>query len=118
MILDITPVPKPRMTKSDRWKKRPAVTRYWAFCDQLREQWGDEPLPEAVSMFFQLPMPNSWSKKKKAELAGKPHKQRPDIDNLMKAVMDALCEDDSYIHSVKARKEWSKIGAIVLTEAI
>lgn len=33
----LTPVPKPRMTKSDAWRKRPCVMRYWAFKDKVRE---------------------------------------------------------------------------------
>lgn len=35
-IYDITPIGKPRMTRADKWKKRPAVMRYRAFCDEAR----------------------------------------------------------------------------------
>lgn len=31
-IYDITPIGKPRMTRADKWKQRPAVMRYRAFC--------------------------------------------------------------------------------------
>ena len=40
------------------------------------------------------------------------HQQRPDIDNLLKGLMDALLEEDSHIHTVYARKIWSEQGAI------
>ena len=29
ITLNITPVAKPRMTQSDKWKKRPIVEKYW-----------------------------------------------------------------------------------------
>jgi hypothetical protein len=32
----ITPVGKPRMTRSDKWKQRPPVIRYRMFCDEAR----------------------------------------------------------------------------------
>lgn len=107
MKINIVPVPKPRMTQRDRWAQRPAVVRYRAFCDELREQWGDKPVPEALSLIFYMPMPSSWSAKKKASMAGVPHQQRPDIDNLIKSFLDALCEDDSYVYRVEAYKFWS-----------
>lgn len=114
MILPIEPVPKPRMTQRDRWAKRPAVVRYYAFCDELRALYKGE-VPEQVMLVFNVPMPKSWSKTKQLEMEGQPHKQRPDIDNLVKAVLDALCEDDSYVHTVVATKIWAKEGSIHLT---
>ena len=74
---------KPRMTRADKWKKRPEILRYRAFCDEVRLQ-GVE-LPESGShVTFILPMPASWNKKKRAELNGKPHQAKPDFDNMMK----------------------------------
>lgn len=56
-------------------------------------------------------MPASWSKKKRAELSDKPHTQRPDIDNLQKAVLDGLNRiafaDDAQIAELTATKYWS-----------
>ena len=46
-------------------------------------------------------------KKKKKELDGKFHDKRPDIDNLVKGVMDALYEEDSHIHTICCKKYWS-----------
>ena len=34
-------------------------------------------------------MPKSWSLKKKKAMNGKPHRQTADIDNLLKALIDA-----------------------------
>jgi hypothetical protein len=34
---NIDPCPKPRMTSSDRWKKRKCTDKYWKFKDDLKE---------------------------------------------------------------------------------
>lgn len=65
-------------------------------------------VPERLRIVFGLPMPNSWSNKKKALMDGLPHQSRPDIDNLEKAFLDALCTDDSYVWDVHATKLWSR----------
>ena len=36
----------------------------------------------SLDVSFIMPMPKSWSKKKRAAMDGKPHTARPDIDNL------------------------------------
>lgn len=112
MEISIVPVGKPRQTQSDRWKQRPVVVRYRAFCDELRLKLPGYRVPEGLVITFYLPMPLSWSNKKRVREDGKPHKQRPDIDNLVKSFLDALCEDDSYVWRVEAQKYWSVSGAI------
>lgn len=102
---------KPRMTQRDRWKKRPVVERYHAFCDELRLKY-TAPLPDELELIFYLPMPKSWSKKKVAQFSGTPHQQKPDIDNLSKAFMDALCKDDARIYKLVATKYWGSGGGI------
>lgn len=104
------PVPKPRMTQRDKWKKRPIVMRYRAFCDVLNlvnNRLGGR-LKEIletgeVRMVFFLPIPKSINQKE-----GDPHQVRPDIDNFIKAVFDAVCEDDAHIYEVKARKQYTE----------
>lgn len=110
MKYPIIPVSKPRMTQSDRWKKRPAVLKYWAFGEELRSVMGPDCLQDWLT--FHLPMPKTWSQKKKVAMLGKPHQQKPDIDNLVKAVFDSLLADDSVISEVHARKVWAESGAI------
>lgn len=114
--VDIVPVPKPRMTQSDRWKKRPAVVRYYHYKDNLLYEALAQGfyLTDEIELIFGLPMPKSWSKKKKAEMNGKPHQAKPDIDNLCKAVMDALLDEDSHIWSLRASKFWSDKGSLVI----
>ena len=61
----ITPIPKPRQTRKDRWEERPPVMRYRAFSDKLRLKLNDMPFePESLELSFGMPMFKSWSKKK------------------------------------------------------
>ena len=111
-VYDITPVPKPRMTKSDRWKKRDCVQRYWDFKDEIKEAMPS--LPDSYHVFFIMPMPKSWAKKKKAAMEFQPHRQKPDKDNLEKALLDALHTDDSHVWDGRVTKIWGYKGQIVV----
>lgn len=114
--LDIVPVPKPRMTQSDRWRSRPCTARYWAYKDELKLLWGNRELPSTYWAVFVVPMPKSWSKKKQAEMNGKPHRPKPDADNLGKGFQDALWDDDSVIWDVRFTKFWGETGSIEIRE--
>ena len=60
-------------------------------------------------------MPKSWSKKKKIEFNGKPHQQRPDLDNYLKAWKDSVYEEDAVVWRVKASKLWTdELGHILI----
>lgn len=114
--VEIVPVPKPRMTRADTWKKRPAVMRYWHYKDDLLHaalEQGFYLTPE-LELEFVLPMPKSWGKNKRANLVGQPHQQKPDVDNLAKAVMDSLLDEDSHIWSLKATKRWGETGSLII----
>jgi Endodeoxyribonuclease RusA len=113
--LDIVPVPKPRMTRSDAWARRPAVLRYWAFKDELVALWGDDDLPEQIGLIFIMPMPDGWSEKKKCLMDGKPHQAKPDADNCLKAFIDCLADNDAYIWDMRATKYWGRTGSITIS---
>ena len=99
------------MTQRDRWAKRPAVVRYREFCDAARAV--GLTLPEdGFWLVFWLPMPPTWSKAKRARMRGEPHTQRPDIDNLLKAALDAIYQEDAHIWRGGAEKRWADDGAI------
>lgn len=112
-VLDIVPVSAPRMTQRDRWAKRPPVLRYFAFREHIQllkasvAESGD-------TVTFVLPMPKSWSKKKREAMDGAPHQQKPDVDNLTKALLDSIFEDDSHVHDIHTRKVWGVEGSIVI----
>lgn len=105
--IDTEPVPAPRMTRRDKWKKRPCVMRYFAYRDTLRAAVGKIPVPDEMHLTFGFPVPSSWSKKKRAAMIGKPHRQRPDRDNCDKAVMDSLFEEDGGVWRGSQEKVWA-----------
>lgn len=113
----VTPIGKPRMTRADKWKQRPPVMHYRLYCDEIRLH--DIRLPEAgAHVTFVIPMPRSWSKKKRALMDGKPHQVKPDIDNLEKALLDALFENDAHIWDLRKTKLWGEQGLIIIEEGI
>ena len=99
------------MTRADRWKKRPAVLKYWAFADECKLKMAGQQL-DGMQITFNVPMPKSWPKYKALEMDGQPHRQRPDIDNYCKAIFDALYEDDSGIADISLSKRWATEGSI------
>tara|TARA_R100001443_G_C3252267_1_gene153554 strand:- start:46 stop:348 length:303 start_codon:yes stop_codon:yes gene_type:complete len=90
--------------------------KYRKFADELRAFCKKHNFVpgEELEMEFHIPMPKSWSKKKKAEMEGKPNRSRPDSDNLAKAVLDALLPEDSTVWSLNIIKRWSREGYIDL----
>jgi len=61
---------------------------------------------EGLFVFYLFKVSRSWTKKKKNQLAGTPHKYKPDLDNLNKLVLDALFKDDSKVSTLMAHKMW------------
>ena len=111
----IAPVAKPRMVYSDRYKKRPTTTKYWKFKDEVRR--AGVRLPESgFSVLFVIPMPESWPKKKKIEMNGQPHQQKKDLDNLLKALLDAIYKEDCVVWDVRVSKIWGYSGSINIGE--
>lgn len=107
----ITPVAKPRMTRADRWKHRPIVDRYMTFKDLVRYHRVEYCIGDGV--VFGIPVPKSWSKAKKKVHINQPHEHTPDIDNLLKALFDALYENDAHIWKVgRLEKRWADEGYI------
>ena len=111
MRYNITPVSKPRQTQSDKWKKRPCVVKYRSFADRCRELGVEVPECGGI-IIFGLPMPKSWSKKKRDDMIGKPRQQRPDKDNLEKALLDAVYGEDCVVWDSHSVKIWAKDGFI------
>lgn len=106
----IVPMGAPRMTRADAWRGREVVLRYRAFKEECRLRRVD--IQNGDRVVFVLPMPPSWSKKKKAEMDGKPHLSKPDRDNIEKAVLDAMFEDDAHIWDLHTQKIWGYEGCI------
>ena len=48
---------------------------------------------------------------------GEPHKQTPDVDNLCKALLDAIYKNDSAVADIRITKIWGRAGMIAVGEA-
>lgn len=116
-VLQVTPIPCPRL--SHRGKHSPRARRYHDWCNAVRAIAATKrlTLPDAgIHVVFQIPMPDSWSHAKRERMHGTPHQSRPDVDNLFKALADALRPDgDASIWQFAAEKCWSYTGHIVVT---
>jgi Holliday junction resolvase RusA-like endonuclease len=103
------PVAKPRMTKADAWKKRKCVLDYWDFKDDIKKQAEEQDfkLCEMYRVTFFIGIPKSRKTGKKKVVDGQPHKQRPDTDNMVKALNDCLLDEDSGVWYTVSIKRWS-----------
>ena len=117
--IEIDPVSAPRQVRSHAWKPTKPVLKYRAFKDKLRELTKDNPIVipafvNHVHLEFTIVMPKSWSKKKQRAMEGLYHRSKPDIDNLVKAVLDAVCAEDKHVASIRASKRWGYSGQLLL----
>lgn len=128
-IFDVIPMGAVRMTVSDKWKTNPdhpdprkrqrkSVKEYFSFKTLLKSHANimNFKLYETIEAVYFIPMPDSWSKKKKELMNGMPHKTKPDTDNITKAVKDALLKDDSVVWYEVAEKRWAYKGSILIYE--
>jgi hypothetical protein len=112
-VIDGDPIGAPRMTRADAWRKRPCVVAYHAWCDLARRSAGtlflfgrrrEAPLVVVATGYFTFP--DSYGKRKRLELAGQPHRVKPDPDNVGKALLDALFTQDQQVADLVVRKRW------------
>lgn len=126
-IFDVLPMGAVRMTKRDtiftnpnhpdpKKRQRPEVTRYFDYQNKLWDQYSSKAFkfPNELEVVFCIPMPSSWSEKTKAKMNKMPCEVRPDIDNLVKAFMDALKIEDGNVWRVLAEKRYAYKGSIIL----
>jgi len=108
-------------------KGRPRVCRYGTFTPQRTKdyeslvEWSwntkygnlkpsDKPIKAYIKFF--MPIPKSISKKKAVETVGKPNIKRPDIDNLIKSILDGLnglaFNDDNQVYAITAERVYGE----------
>lgn len=67
--------------------------------------------PIKLTVAIHRHMPNSWSKKKKDAMIGKPAEGIPDVNNVVGAVLDGLegvaYYNDSQVARIEARRHWT-----------
>lgn len=110
------PVPKGRPRFGKGRVYTPKRTAQWE--KHIRENLADFPLKEpldvpiSIVLSFYMPRPKRLVNERPQEDI--PHIQHPDLDNLVKAVMDAMNSyvftDDKLVYSVQARKSYAQAG--------
>lgn len=113
LYIDGRPVPKgrPRVTRHGTYTPKStqifesAIRTAWLKCGEKPFEDG-EALEVMVKAYF--PIPSGTPKSKRGKLHLTPYLKRGDIDNIIKAVLDALngyaYKDDSAVYSVYGRK--------------
>lgn len=117
VFYDIAPVPAPRQTRRDAFKPSSAVRAYRSFRDEIA--WRRVELPgEFFHVVFMFATPRSWPRKKAREAIGQPHKQKPDADNLAKALIDGVhrFDDDAHLWNYATTKIWAGLSGILIAD--
>ena len=120
--LEGDPVPKgrPRFVMKGKFvqaytpkKTREAEKRWAKLFERDMPTWFpaavEEKLPIKVDVIFGMPIPKSLSQKKRVAMLDTPHVKRPDLDNLVKLVLDGLGVhfEDSLVSDIKAKKVYA-----------
>jgi len=108
VVIEGEPKAKPRMVRSDKYKKRPCVVKYFAWVNLVRAKLAPHPIGsmKSLEVEFFLPFPKTYSKRKREALANTFHELKPDLDNLVKGICDAGWTDDCIVSSLVASKKW------------
>lgn len=113
---------KPRMTKSDKWRKRQPVKDWFAYKDHLLsllEPGFYDRLQRATIYQFRveatIAFPKSYSKAAKQVLLDQPHRVKPDASNILKGIEDILVESDQELADVACSKSWGNEDWLSIT---
>lgn len=84
--------------------------------NQLPNLMIDKPIRLTVEFYFKPS--KSWPKYRKKACIGQPHTIKPDIDNLLKTILDAgnnlLWVDDTIIYEIRTFKKYAETARTVL----
>ena len=116
-FIPIVPIPKGRPRGGNGHFYTPQRTREY---EQTIAEWTKNIYVSGavtIAMTFIMPIPKSWSKKKQTEMCGRPHLGTPDLDNLVKAVLDGMREcwwDDRIVYAIHAIKKYGQDPGILI----
>ncbi|GEQ04541.1 RusA family crossover junction endodeoxyribonuclease [Staphylococcus gallinarum] len=112
--------PRPRFRNTGKFVQTYMPQSYMAHKENLRWQMPmlmiDKPIKLIIEFYF--PLLKSWSKKKRVAMIGQYKRTKPDIDNLIKTVLDAanghLWKDDNQIVEIQSFKKYADEPKIVI----
>lgn len=112
--------PRPRFSTKGRYVHTYMPTNYTKHKKYLQSQMPRLNLENAlkIELAFYFTSPESWSKKKKAQAIGQLKVTKPDIDNLIKTVLDAcnghVWKDDNQITEITSSKRYGIEPKIII----
>ena len=113
--------PRPRFSKRGNFVQTYMPATYTAHKAFIQKQMPKVMLKSdlIVTIEFLFNPPKSWSNKKRLEMIGQYKRTKPDIDNLIKTVLDAankhLWKDDNQIVEVRSFKKYADEPKIVMS---
>lgn len=111
---------RPRATRQGRMYTPAETVAFETVVRQIAVEQFPVPLagPVRVEVIATFVPAQSWSAKKQAAHMGRPHIQKPDLDNCQKAILDGLNRiafaDDSQVAEITARKVWGATDSTVV----
>lgn len=122
--VNVPPMGAVRMTQRSKWKNQSAKNylQYKSIVGLSAKKHFVEPIdgPVGAEIEFHYPIPKSWTKREKADaISGITFPTvKPDIDNCVKGIFDALnkiaWEDDNRVIALVTRKYYSAHPRIVI----
>ncbi|REI16773.1 RusA family crossover junction endodeoxyribonuclease [Staphylococcus felis] len=108
---------RPRFTRGGHtYMPAPYVKHKKFVADQLPTLMIDKPIRLTIEFYFKPS--KSWPKYKKESCIGQYHTIKPDIDNLLKTILDAgnnkLWTDDVLISEIRTFKKYSDVARTVM----
>lgn len=120
LLGDPKPLHRPRFSHGKVYndQKSEMLVQYLSLKSQHGKQsLFQDPIHLDVTFIFQVPQ--SYTKKKQESMINKPYEGRPDLDNLVKMLMDictgALYTDDKIITSISAEKRYGPHAKTIFT---
>lgn len=112
--------PRPRFRNAGKFVQTYMPKKYIDHKKDLQWQMPmlmiDEPIKLTIE--FHFPLLKSWSKNKHVAMVGKYKRTKPDIDNLIKTVLDAanghLWKDDNQIVEIRSFKKYAEQSKIIM----
>ena len=115
---------RPRHTSRGGYHRTYTDAKTKAYERQVKESYeeaGGQMMtgPLSITILAEFEIPKSYTKRQKRELPGKPHTHKPDLDNVIKSILDGLngaaYEDDSTISEIRAGKRYGEEAGVEVT---
>ncbi|MRF37158.1 RusA family crossover junction endodeoxyribonuclease [Staphylococcus sp. KY49P] len=112
--------PRPRFRNTGKYVQTYMPAKYTNHKKNIQAQMPNLMIdaPIKLTIEFHFPLLKSWSKKKHVAMIGQYKVTKPDIDNLIKTVLDAankhVWQDDNQIVEIASFKKYAETPKVVM----